>query len=394
MEGLARAGVFALLFSICWQNILVIPGIGTVARAVGLLAAFLGLMAFALSPRIRVPQPFHMWVLAFGLWAALSLSWSAQHVDAMNKLISLVQLTIALGLMWRFIVEGKHAVGALTAYVAGALVGASATLVELHAGREAYYLRYAASGFDPNDLAVALAIALPMALYLVGGSGNWIGRAVGGVFSAVGPTAILVTGSRTGLVALIAGGGLSVLGALRVRLGARVIVAGLVVLAAVGVNEFVPAESWVRLSTLSTEAMAGRFHGRERVWEAGLRAWEKTPIEGVGLGGFRAAARAQGVGGVAHNTFVSVLVELGLVGVMLFALVLLSAVKAALAMRARERELFLGIGAALFVGMNMLSWDVHKSLWFALGIVIAFRAARVGHSRNDEAIGDGSLGAS
>lgn len=376
MELLARTAILALMFTIGWQNIIVIPGVGTVARLTGGVAALLGVLAFLGSPRIRQPRPIHVWMLLFVMWAALSLSWASEHDAAVNKVLSLGQVLVALGLTWRFIVEKSHAVGLVSAYVGGAIVGAIATLAELQAGREAYYLRYAASGFDPNDLAVALAAALPMGLYLLGGGGGggWFNRALGGAFSLVGPTAILVTGSRTGLVSLLAGAVLAMVLGLRLGWGARIALVLFAVMSLLTVNEVVPEESWVRLSTLGTEAMAGRFHGRERVWEAGIKAWDNAPIWGVGLGGFRAAARAEGADGVAHNTFVSILVELGIIGLVLFLGILISALRTVGRMEAKERDLFLAVGAAVFVGINMLSWDTHKALWLLLGVAVAFGA--------------------
>jgi len=55
----------ALIFSIPWENAIVLPGIGSGARLVGLLAAgFWGVTAI-LTAQLRKPHPFHLAIYLF-----------------------------------------------------------------------------------------------------------------------------------------------------------------------------------------------------------------------------------------------------------------------------------------------------------------------------------------
>ena len=54
----------------------------------------------------------------------------------------------------------------LEAYLGGAVVSAAATIVRYSLNQQTYWRRYAAPGFEPNDLGLTLALAIPMALYL------------------------------------------------------------------------------------------------------------------------------------------------------------------------------------------------------------------------------------
>ncbi len=86
---------------------------------------------------------------------------------------------------------------------------------------------------------------------------------------------------------------------------------------------FVPETSWTRISTISAQVDSGDLNQRTAIWAAGLRAFAAHPVLGVGEGAYlQISDRQLGEGFVAHNTFVSVLVELGIVGFLLFAAIL------------------------------------------------------------------------
>ena len=77
--------------------------------------------------------------------------------------------------------------------------GASLDDVSLVAVTQTYYLRYAASGFDPNDFGLVLALAIPLALYLAVRV-----RSVRWIYLAIVPTvvaAVVLTASRASLIA-------------------------------------------------------------------------------------------------------------------------------------------------------------------------------------------------
>jgi O-antigen ligase len=123
---------------------------------------------------------------------------------------------------------------------------------------------------------------------------------------------------------------------------------------------------------------------------------------GVGAGNFSEAAmehsetvaahsaRKGEVAGVAHNMFLGVTSELGLVGLILFLGVLFFLFKAAVPL-ARESDrgtgIFLGLIVFMFAGMT-LSWEQEKIVYVLLGSVLALQlhasARRVPSPDKDE----------
>ena len=93
-------------------------------------------------------------------------------------------------------------------YDGGVRASSILTIVRYARNQQTYYRRYATAGFDPNDLGLTVALAIPLALYLgLRGSGiiRWASRAV--VVLAI--EAVLLSASRTALIVCFAAFGLA-----------------------------------------------------------------------------------------------------------------------------------------------------------------------------------------
>ncbi len=205
--------------------------------------------------------------------------------------------------------------------------------------------------------------------------------------------AIFFTGSRGGLVGLgVALAAFLVVGA---RWRGRFLVAALiVVVAGVGYYKYV-ASPEVRAHVSSVGSGTGRLD----LWQVGWRMVEANPVHGVGAGNFAVSsvhyllqpgAIAEGryfIGTpkVAHNSYLEVWVELGLVGLILFVFILgFCLYSALLAMRtfAHQGDVRMEmIARALFVAIaGVMATDFFgsrqdaKELWLLLGLAPALLA--------------------
>ncbi len=66
-----------LIFTIPWEGVVDVRGLGTVASVMGLAVAAVWLATVVLTGRFRRPRLFHMVVLLFVLWNVVSAFWSA-----------------------------------------------------------------------------------------------------------------------------------------------------------------------------------------------------------------------------------------------------------------------------------------------------------------------------
>jgi O-antigen ligase len=142
---------------------------------------------------------------------------------------------------------------------------------------------------------------------------------------------------------------------------------------------YVPETTIERLSTIGTEVEGGRIGGRAKLWRAGLQAYAQHPIAGFGTGHFKSAITpilgpaAQ----VAHNSFVSVLVEQGIVGFTLYMAMLFAVFRSVMRLRGMDRRFALVLLVTLCVTMLPLTWEDRRVVWIVMALLLGFSQARM-----------------
>lgn len=172
---------------------------------------------------------------------------------------------------------------------------------------------------DPNHDAMALVGALPILLYLTVGQGQRaVLRVVAALAAAAAIAGIVATHSRGGSIGLAVA---VVAFALFSRRKALATVAVLIGLS--GVLLFAPSSFWKRNETATMGAEDLSIEGRFEAWQVAFRILRERPVLGVGAGAFLASwsqyapidsDRLFGYRYVAHNLFLEVLGQEGLVG--------------------------------------------------------------------------------
>ena len=169
--------------------------------------------------------------------------------------------------------------------------------------------------YDPNDLALLIVMVLPLMLYLFSVARPIFKPAVIAM-ALVCLYGFILTQSRGGFVALLAVGLLMVFRkTLSPTLRIGLLAAALLVFAAGAGANF-----WERMQTMTVEAETGS--GRTDIWKRGLGILVTHPW-GVGIAAYEAAdGAAGGRYQPAHNSFLQVGVELGLLGGVIYILLL------------------------------------------------------------------------
>lgn len=375
----AYIALWIFVFSIPWENFVTIPGVGAISRLMGMLALGLALLACVMTGRIRRWHPFHVFALLFVAWTGIMLLVLLVGTRLPNKFYTFVQLFAVIWIIWELAPSHRSLLGLLGAYVCGAYVAALDTLrVSRTAGGMAR--RIVAGTFDPNDLAMTLALALPMAWYL----GltvrqpflRWMFRA----YLPVGLLAIGLTGSRGGMIAGMVA--LLVVPLTVSRLTPGRLIAAITVLLLSGslAVTYVPEQVKARLATTRTEVEEVTFGGRFKLWKAGVQAWQDRPLTGFGAASFKQTITPQlGMAAqVAHNSYLSVLVEEGLVGLLLYGSMFLAVFLSVRTLPFVERRFGLVLMAALCVTMLPLTWEDRKSVWVVLAVLVGLSQALKG----------------
>jgi O-antigen ligase len=372
------------VFALPWENaVSVIPGTAIVTKITGALSLAAALGAMVLSGRLRRWHPMHLAGLFFLIWSGAQLFLSVTGTRLPYKYTTYAQLFAVVLILWEIAPSWSRLTGLMTAYVFGGYVAAVATLMLYReAGRSLN--RFAAVQSDPNSLAMTLALALPMAWYLGMTVKNPILRWVCRGFIVVGLVSIGLTASRGGMVAATVA--LMIVPLTMTKLSPGRLIAAVALLAVSGVlaAAYIPGKIVQRLATTGTEVEDLSLGGRFKLWEAGLKALTERPLTGYGAGYWRQAV-APWLGPnpqVAHNSFISVAVETGIVGLLLYLGMFFAVFLALMRLPSFERRFTLVLLATLMVAMLPLSWDDQKSVWFVLALLLGLsQAPRVGAPR-------------
>ena len=196
MRRLAFLSLWLLVFSIPWENSFLVPFVGDVSHLVGIATLGMGVLSLLAARRIRLPGSALIGTLSFTFWGGLTYFWSLDPELSLGRMWTYWQLTGLVWLIWELAPESYEQVALMQAYVLGSYLAAAMTFYSYLLNQTPYYLRYVASGFDPNDLGLTLALGIPMTGYLAISEKKRLAGWVWRLYFAVGITAILLTASR------------------------------------------------------------------------------------------------------------------------------------------------------------------------------------------------------
>lgn len=366
----AFIGIWFLVFSIPWASVVFFEGIGTIARLLGYVAFGIGVLVVSATGQVRPLRPVHLVMLAFMGWIVLSYFWSIDPEMSVQRIKTYLRLAAMVLLIWQFTWTTFQQKLLMQAYVLGGYVSIIGTIQNYLLGWEYVYLRYVAKGFDPNDLAIIMALGIPMSWYLSLVFKQplivWLNR----FYLPLALVAILLTGSRAGFLAVMVGLTIILWTAVKLPLRHKLALAFIGLLTLWLLQGFVPLASWERIQTIPNEIVQGNLSLRVAIWIAGLQVFQEHPLLGVGAGAHMAAVEVLGKPRVAHNVFLSVLVENGLIGFTIGCLLGALALSLISKMPPLEQKLWIVLLGVWGMGAMSLSWEPVHPTWLLLALLV------------------------
>jgi len=376
----------AFIFVIPWEGV-ELPALGAVAKLVGFVVAAFWLATIVLTGQFRKPGPFQVAVFFFVVWNAVSVFWSAQPSETIRHVITWTQLLVFVLIMWDLYTTQTAVWAGLQAYVLGAYVAVGSAVANYFSGAAYYtnYDRFSAGDTNPDGFGFILALGIPVAWHLANSkSTTKIGpllRLINYLYIPAALLGISLSGTRTALIATIPAMAFGLASLNRLRLGLRVAIFLLLTSAILFLLPYVQTlTSFQRFSTTTSELTDGDLNNRTNIWREGLASFIEHPIIGIGTNMYRSI---NSLGKVAHNSFISILVEVGLIGLALFAMILAIAVALAMGQPTWDKNFWLALLAVWVIGASTLTWEHRKSTWLFLSL-IAVSAAITSH--RDEAV--------
>ncbi|HET6791684.1 MAG TPA: O-antigen ligase family protein [Actinomycetota bacterium] len=370
-----------LIFTIPWEGAFHLPGLGTTATVMGLIVGACWLFMIVVAGQMRRPVLFLFAVAGFVTWVALTTFWSPDPVESLGAVYLWLQTLLFVYILWDLFRTKAALLAGLQAYVLGAYTAVGGAVLN-YVQSNAFYTneeRYSLGNTNPDGYGFILALGIPVACYLAASPETpKVFRLINIGYLPVAFIGVALSGTRTASVGAAIGllYGLATLTKLKIHTRVAVVV----VLAAslfVVLPIVQPLSSFQRLGTTGTEVTQGDLNGRTGQWAQGLRAFMEHPILGVGTDMYRTVNT---LNKVAHNSYLSVLVEEGLIGFTIFLSILGIVALQVLRLPKWDRNFWLTSLLVWAIGASTLTWEHRKTTWLFLTFAVA--AAVIGARRS------------
>jgi O-antigen ligase len=385
-EGVARRFVPSLLVvaglmaAIPLENATVIPAIGSIARLLGVIAVGAVVLDGTMRHGFRPLHPAHITLALFTIWSAWTFLWSVNPQLTSERITTNLQLLLLLWVIWQSVRELGDLRLVLQGFVLGSCIAVVLTFVNSHEMAAVDDIRYAGGGADPNELGLTLVISVVMTFYVSKTATTTFRRVLWLLPIPMCIAGIVLTVSRgafiVGSLALVGISLWHITTSSRMRFAPLVV--GALLLAAGA--QFVPKANIQRIESIESEISTGGIGKRTRIWKAGIRLFRENAMLGTGAATFAYAAEPLvGRDLAAHNTYVSVLTETGLIGFIFFAAALITFATIAWHLNVAERFLWLIVMSVWCLGVMSLTFEYKKTTWAIFALLIA----TAGASRTD-----------
>lgn len=378
MESIRKLALICLLlfiFAVPTDGLWTIAGLALVKISGLLLFGMVALLIIS-GDGMRGSPWFFITVIAYICWMLFSFLWTWMPVNyetslAINSQQSIKEylyLFMTILLAFQVVRTEQDLNLAFAAYLLGA-IGLTYFLVRGY-DPNSTTVRHEIRGFDANETSLQLALGLPIALYLLLIAKAWLLRGLGLVYIPIALFGIFITGSRTGFITALLG----FIGLIpwfwRTTFIWKLISLIFVVVIAVGVTSMVPQKTLDRLFSSGTELSQGTLSSRSITWS---RAWleiNEAPFFGNGLSSFRRVINKYNIDYTAHNSYIAIMVEQGIVGLLAYLAVIITVLLQAFKIPSEQRLLMLSLLFIAIAGQFTLTLNGRMFIWFAYLFIV------------------------
>lgn len=362
----------------------------TITFYVGALATIALIGVGLLRDRLQAPPRMSWYWLGFAAWAILSVFWALDEDAVFTEVPTLIGLLLLYGVAVSFRVSRQQLSRINFLAIVGGLAASLLSISNFLSGVTTIEARSSlisgSQQADPNIFAASLLIPLALALAEFMGNRGLFEKVMMLLAALTIVVAILLTMSRGAVLALI---GMAVVFLVR----SRPRPAALVGMVAVGSTMsglgmlYLPPLFLLRFKHALETGGAGRLD----IWVAGWSALKHFFVQGAGMANFEIAYQQfagfaptfRGYSRAAHNIYLQIAVELGLIGAVLFVWAISAHIRrlhSGQPARFRPPDPLVIAAEAMVVGMLVSAFFVgllwQKSFWM-VWIFAAFATQRI-----------------
>lgn len=315
------------IFTIPWRVSVQIDQFGSIGRLLGLIFGIFWIIYFIGHKRSIEFSWYLVSVYGFLLVFILGTAWSLNPADSFRSSIRFISIVLFITAIWDVYDSRGKIFAGLQTLILGGYVSTLGTIFVYYQNSTGYF-RQAFYGYNVNYMAGTLVVLLPIAIILIKSDyfNGVVLRTLNILFLPFGTAAIIITGSRMGVVALIPLIGLATYEILSDQSFRNIAV--VMVLPLILLERYLGIMTGPRIEyiqTLPHEIISGEIGGsRAQIWSAGLERGLESPLIGFGTRSFRYAVSAPNHPEIsAHNSFLQIFVDLGFIGLTAYLSILL-----------------------------------------------------------------------
>lgn len=370
----------AFIFIVPWEAAIQVGAGSRGSRALGLVVAAVWAISVVVRGRLRRLDTFVKAYFLFLVWNGLTLLWSIAPGVSFSGFITYTQIFGMILILWDLFETEQQAEMALQAFVLGAYVSSASIFVNWLSApppNSPEHHRINALGFETDGIALMTALAIPAAWYLATGPNSGkrsrLMTAINFAYVPAGVFTIILTGTRGAAVASVPTLILILWSLRRSSSRRRFIGWTMLGLGILGVMLFAPPEMVQRIGGSVDDVLQGdSLSGRRDIWADSLETFADHPIAGVGLDSHRESSIYDKE---AHNTILSILVESGIVGFVLFGFVAIALVTRLMQLDGWAAWYWRTQVAVIGIGAMSLSLEDTKAIWILSTLAVVASVA-------------------
>lgn len=348
-------------------------GYKSIVMRLGYACLLLGIVGVIRRRAFVLPRTGFWWLFGFVAWSCFSLAWARFPEAAQHKAILYIAVFAVTAIVPQYAWNTRMRTRLMDAYLAGCALGIVGTAVNFALGSpysppgdvevEGRY----SFGADPNYLALALVIGIPLALHRASLVTVRWQRVLAVLYVPASLIGVFLTGSRGALLALVVA--IFAYSLFTGRRAPLLMLAGLTLCLAIAA--LLPGQISERFATIPDELRFGTLSDRRQLWDRGISVIAQHPLEGIGAG-----ATAGEFDIAAHNTPLELMMEGGSVSVGLFYGALLIGIWGVWTSDRKEARTLIAAWSAWMVGSLSLSWEINTITWFMFALLFSAASGR------------------
>ena len=314
---------------------------------------------------------YHLATALFASWMISSVMWTPNMAKGMYDINTIVQLLLIPFLITLIIDSPKKILLAYQSYVLGVLIGSSIIISNYINGIESqYYGRYGIPNFEVDGLSIMLTIGIPIAAYLSTQYASKIIKMINVLIIPITIYAVFLTATRTASIVAVIGVMYWFFTHRKSSIRIKLTLVSIVIISVITVLSFAPQKSIDRLLSTGQSISSGDLNSRTVIWSASIEQWKQSPIIGNGLGGLGDVLGTLHVNyDTAHNTYIHILAENGLIGLALYLLIIFTLLFYIFQTRMDDKSFLLALLMVILVSQLTMHTHFFKETWYVFTMI-------------------------